>query len=463
MPGKVVIVDDDRSMCEMIESDLRSRGFDSSWYVSADEAFTVLRDKDCDVVLTDLQMPGTDGIALCKMIVTHRPDVPVVVITAFGSLETAVAALRAGAYDFITKPFEMDMLVFTLERAINHRYLQHEIKRLAETVKQARWYEELLGESTPMQELYDLIGRVADSEACVLIRGESGTGKELVARALHKRSRRSTHSFVAVNCAALPETLLESELFGHTRGAFTDAKMERKGLFQQADGGTLWLDEIGAFPMALQPKLLRALEERSVRPVGSDKELPFDVRVITGTNRDLESAVEEGRFRDDLLFRINVIPVEMPPLRSRGCDILLLAQHFLEKFAVRSDKRVVGISEAVGKKLLGYPWPGNVRELRNAIEHAVVLTRHEKVIVEDLPDKIRTYRSSHVLVGSNNPTELLPMEEVERRYIQHVLKAVGGNKTQAARVLGLDRKTLYRKLGHYGAADNDVVSSPKGI
>jgi two-component system response regulator HydG len=458
MPGRVLIVDDDQSMCEMIETDLRKRGFEPSWYLFAEEAFSVLKKEEFNVVLTDLQMPGMDGVDLCERIVANRPDVPVVVITAFGSMETAVAALRAGAYDFITKPIEMDLLAFTLERAIKHCSLQEKVKKLSELVQQYKHFEGLLGQSVPMQNLYDLIARVADSEASILINGESGTGKELVAQALHKQSRRHARPFVAVNCAALPETLLESELFGHTKGAFTDAKAERKGLFLQADGGTLYLDEIGAFPLVLQPKLLRALEERSVRPVGSDREVFFDVRLITGTNRDLESAIEEERFREDLFFRINVIQVELPPLRSRGSDILLLAQHFLEQFAARSNKQVVGMSDNAADKLLGYTWPGNVRELRNAIEHAVALTRYEKIAVEDLPEKIRAYHSSHILIGSNNPTELVPMEEVERRYILHVLKATGGNRTLAARVLGLDRKTLYRKLSRYGAVNNDTVS-----
>ena len=458
MPGRILIVDDDRNMCEMIETDLRGHNFDPSWYLSAEEAFSVLKGEDFDVVLTDLQMPGMNGVELCERIVANQPDVPVVVITAFGSMETAVAALRAGAYDFVTKPIEMDLLAFALERAIKHRSLREKVKKLSELVQQYKHLEGLLGESIPMQNLYDLIARVADSEASILINGESGTGKELVAQALHTQSRRHTRPFVAVNCAALPETLLESELFGHTKGAFTDAKAERKGLFLQADGGTLYLDEIGAFPLTLQPKLLRALEERTVRPVGSDREVSFDVRLITGTNRDLESAIEEERFREDLFFRINVIQVELPPLRSRGSDILLLAQHFLEQFAARSNKHVVGMSDNVAEKLLSYTWPGNVRELRNAIEHAVALTRYEKIAIEDLPEKIRAYHSSHILVGSNNPTELVPMEEVEKRYILHVLKATGGNRTLAARVLGLDRKTLYRKLSRYGAVDNNAVS-----
>jgi len=240
--------------------------------------------------------------------------------------------------------------------------------------------------------------------------------------------------------------LLESELFGHAKGAFTDARSDRKGLFAQAEGGTLFLDEIGELPLTMQPKLLRALEESKVRPVGSDRELPFDARIVTATNRDLETAVEEKRFREDLFFRINVIQLDMPPLRSRGTDTLLLAQHFLGLFAARAGKEVEGLSEAVAEKLLNYSWPGNVRELRNVLERAVALTRYNKLAVEDLPEKIREYRSSQVFIGGEDPSEFVPVEEVESRYIEHVLHAVGGNKTVAARILGLDRKTLYRKL-----------------
>jgi DNA-binding NtrC family response regulator len=248
----------------------------------------------------------------------------------------------------------------------------------------------------------------------------------------------------------VPETLLESELFGHKRGAFTDAKSDRKGLFLQAEGGTLFLDEIGEMPLALQPKLLRALEERCIRALGGDSELSFDARIIAASNRDLESAVEEGRFREDLFYRLNVIPVEVPPLRARGADILLLAQHFIEQYATRFDKRVVGLSPQAAEKLLGYTWPGNVRELRNAIEHAIALTRYEKLAVDDFPEKIRAYHGATVIIGGNNPNELLSLEEMERRYILHALQSVGGNQTHAARILGLNRKTLYRKLQKYG-------------
>jgi two-component system response regulator HydG len=450
MKSRVLIVDDEQSMCELLQADLRLRDYDVAWCTSAEDGLRNLATSAFDVVLTDLKMPQVDGIQFCQRIVANRPDIPVIVMTAFGSLETAIAAIRAGAYDFVTKPVEMDRLALTLQRAVRHRQLQEQIKVLSEAVERTTRFEELLGESPPMQRLYDQIDRIADSEASVLITGESGAGKELVARSLHRRSRRRDKPFVAVNCPALPDTLLESELFGHAKGAFTDARSDRKGLFVQSQGGTLFLDEITEMPLSMQPKLLRALEESAVRPVGGDQEVPFDARILAATNRDLESAVEERGFRKDLYFRINVIQIELPPLRSRGMDILLLAQHFVEQFAAQSGKQVKGISEAMGERLLAYTWPGNVRELRNVIERAVALTRYDKLAVESLPEKIREYRSSQVFIEGDDPSELVPMEEVERRYILHVMRSVGENKTLAARILGLDRKTLYRKLRQYG-------------
>ena len=301
-----------------------------------------------------------------------------------------------------------------------------------------------------MRKLYDQLARIADSEASVLILGESGAGKEVVARAIHQHGPRREKAFIAVNLAALPDTLLESELFGHVKGAFTDARNDRKGLFALAQGGTLFLDEIGEMPLAMQPKLLRALEEGKVRPIGSEKELAVDVRVLAATNRDLETAVEEGRFRKDLYYRIDVIQVDLPPLRARGTDVLLLAQHFIDHYAARAKKQVGRIAEGAAEKLLAYDWPGNVRELRNVIERAVALTRLDHLTLEDLPEKIRDFRGEHVVIGGSDPTELVPLEDVERRYILHVLQCVQGNRSLAARRLGLDRKTLYRKLRQYG-------------
>jgi two-component system response regulator HydG len=448
--GRVLVVDDDRSMCELLDADLGARGFEVMWRTDSAEALAVLATADVDVIVTDLNMAGMSGLELCERIVADRPDVPVVVITAFGSLETAIGAIRVGAYDFITKPFELDALAVALERAVQHRVLRNEVSRLRRVVEDARGFGDLLGASPSMRVLYDLLERVVDSDSSVLISGESGTGKELVARALHRRGRRRSGPFVAVNCAAMPEALLESELFGHVRGAFTDARATRTGLFAQADGGTLFLDEIGELPLALQPKLLRALQERRVRPVGADTEVPFDARLIAATNRDLETAVCEHRFREDLYFRVNVIHVELPPLRARGSDVLLLAQHFVDHHAAQAGKRVTGLSPAAAERLVAYDWPGNVRELQNCIERAMALARFDQIAADDLPEKIRTYRRSHVLVASDDPSELVPLEEVERRYILRVMEAVGGNKTLAAQVLGLDRKTLYRKLERYG-------------
>lgn len=442
----VMIVDDERNMCELIETDLRLRGVASRWYTSATEALAAVHEHDYDVILTDVRMPGTTGLQLCRQLTQTRPDIPVVVMTAFGTLETAVSAMRAGAYDFITKPIEMDLLSITLQRAIEHRRLSEQVRLLESSRVEATRFGEILGQSPVMQKLYGHLSQVAASDAAVLITGESGTGKELVARSLHAGSRRVDKPFVAVNCAALTESLLESELFGHVKGAFTDARGERRGLFLEADGGTLLLDEMGEMPMSMQVKLLRALEERKVRPVGSDREFGFDVRVLAATNRDLETAVADGRFREDLFYRINVIGIELPPLRSRGTDILRLAEHFAAKFATNEHKLVAGFADGVAEKLLSYSWPGNVRELRNVMERAVALTRYDKITLEDLPNKILHFHSGTLFIGGLDPSELVSMEEIERRYIAHVIDMVGGNQSQAARILGLDRKTIYRKL-----------------
>jgi len=445
-----MIVDDERGMRELLQTDLSLRDFAPRGFASAAEAYDVFTREDFDVVLTDLRMPGMDGLEFCRLLVACRPDLPVIVMTAFGNLEAAIAAIRAGAYDFVTKPIGMEMLELILRRAVERRQLHQQIHSLRETLLLAGRFDELLGESLPMLKLYDQLAQIADSDASVLIMGESGTGKELVAKALHRRSRRADKPFVAVNCAALPDTLLESELFGHVKGAFTDARADRRGLFLQAAGGTLFLDEIGEMPLGMQSKLLRALEEGMVRPVGSEKEVAFDARVLAATNRDLETAVEEGRFRKDLYFRIDVIQISLPPLRARGADALLLAQHFIGVCAARAKKQVQGLSEGMGEKLLAYAWPGNVRELRNVIERAVALTRFDKLTLDDLPEKIRDYHSSRVVIDGGDPAELVPLEEVERRYILHVLNSMQGNRTLAARSLGLDRKTLYRKLRQYG-------------
>jgi DNA-binding NtrC family response regulator len=449
MKGKILVVDDDKSMTDVLSERLKRRQFDVTALQSVAEARVAFDTAEPDVVVTDLNMPGQSGIQFCEWVATNRGDVPVIVITAFGSLDTAIAAIRAGAYDFITKPFEIDVLAIALERAIKHRQLRHEVTRLRSLLDATRGLSELLGESPVMKELKELMVRVAGSQASVLITGESGTGKEVVARLLHQQGPRAEHPFVALNCAAMPEHLIESELFGHVRGAFTDAKTDKVGLLVQAHQGTLFLDEIGDMPMSLQPKLLRVLEERKVRPVGGGKEVSFDVRLISATNRDLEDATTQGQFREDLYFRLNVIQIALPPLRARGGDVLLIAQSFVDAFAKQASKAVQGLSPEAAERLLTYAWPGNVRELRNAIERAVALTQHERITVDDLPERIRAYKVSHVLVASQDPEELVNLAEVEKRYIARVLGAVGGNKSTAAKILGIDRTTLYKKLQQY--------------
>jgi two-component system response regulator HydG len=447
---RILLVDDDAPLCETLELGLAKRGYQTASCLSAADAVARLSTDDFDVVVTDLNMRGTGGIELCERIVANRPDIPVIVLTAFGSLDTAVSAIRAGAYDFISKPVELDALAIAIDRAAKHRELREEVRRLRREAVRGEPPARFVGQSSAMRSVYDLIERVADSETTVFVTGESGTGKELVASALHALSRRKDHPFVAINCAAMPEGVLESELFGHTKGAFTDAKNDRPGLFLQAEGGTLFLDEIGDLPVTLQPKLLRVLQERTVRPVGGRSWVPINVRVIAATNRDLESAIEDGRFREDLYYRVNVVHIDLPPLRSRAGDILPLAQHFLRQFAARADKSILGISPAAADKLVAYTWPGNVRELQNCVERSVALARYDHIGVDDLPEKVRAYRSSHVLVAGDDPSELVPMEELERRYIVRVMETVSGNKTAAARILGLDRKRLYRMLDRLG-------------
>ena len=444
MRGHVLLVDDDAAMRETLVAGLDEDGFEVLSVGGAERALNLLRSSPVEAVVTDIRMHGMNGLELCQRVNEVKPKVPVLVMTGFGDMEAAVAAIRAGAYDFLAKPFEAEALTIALDRAIQNYRLNQELRVLQQRLREAQPFEEILGESQEMTALCDLLERAARSDSTVLITGETGSGKELVARALHQRSDRAEGPFVAINCAAVPESLLESELFGHTKGAFTDAKAARPGLLQKARGGTLFLDEVGDMPLILQAKLLRVLQERRVRPVGSDEEVEVDVRIAAATHRDLESAVEEGSFRQDLLYRINVIQLAVPPLRARGNDILLLAQRFLRDHAQRSGRPVTGISADAAAKLLAYDWPGNVRELQNCIERAVALTLHDRLVVEDLPPKVRSWDSSKAKRGSG--VELVPLEQIERRHILHVLDAVDGNKARAAAILRIGRKTLYRKL-----------------
>ncbi len=447
LPGRILVIDDDQSLCELLVEDLSRRGHILSSALRVDEARELLHKEEVDVVLTDLNMPGTSGIDFCAELHANRPDLPVVIMTAFGSLETAIAALRAGAYDFVTKPVDLDLLSITLNRALQHRHLQEKVRLLKDQVRRQQPDDELLGESSALQQLKQQIARIADIDTSVLISGESGTGKELVARALHRQSKRCEGPFVAINCAALPENLLESELFGHVRGAFTDAKEGRKGLFLEANGGTLLLDEIAELPLALQPKLLRVLEDHKIRALGGSQEIDCDVRVLAASHRDLKDAVRSNSFRSDLYYRLNVINLDLPPLRDRGNDILLLALAFIRQLSQRFGKSVNGLAQPAAACLLAYHWPGNVRELHNVIERALALSVHDLLTVEDLPDQVRHPDGAAPLPASLvEPGTVLPLEEMERRYIHQVLNQLDGNRTLAAKLLGVDRKTLYRKL-----------------
>ena len=444
--SSILVVDDERGIRALCGDVLGRAGHEVEAVDSAAGALAAVQRRRFDLVLCDINLPDQDGVSLLPRLLLGEPAPAVLLITAYPSIDTAVRGMKLGARDYLGKPFSPDELRLVVRRALD----EDELRRAHGELTKRLAYGSMIGDSPAMQQLRATIHKVAQSDATVLITGESGTGKELVARALHDKGRRAAGPFVAINCGALPESLLESELFGHARGSFTDARAARAGLLLRANGGTLFLDEIGEAPPGLQAKLLRALEDRRVRPVGGDDERPFDARLVCATNRDLEAEIESGRFRSDLYYRINVIHIELPPLRARGDDVLLLAQRMIEQIAATAGKRVKGIAAPAAEKLLAYAWPGNVRELRNCIERAVVLTRFEEITVADLPEAVQDYRRSRLVLDLDDPGTLPPLEQVERRYILRVLEAVGGHRTRAAEILGLDRKTLYRRLERYG-------------
>ncbi len=444
---KVLLVEDDEDTRTLMLDALKRRGFTVDMVASAQEGLDWVRDHDVDVVVTDIQMPGISGVQLCEQLRERHPHVLAIVLTGLGTYDNAIEAVRSGAYDYLMKPIKIDVLVVALEKAFKHLSVSREVNRLRQAVDLATPIPSIIGSSPAIREMSTMIRRVADTDATVLITGESGTGKELVARAMHDLSpARRNEPFVAINCGAVPPNLLESELFGHVRGAFTDAKSSRPGLFLQAQGGTIFLDEIGEMPLEMQVKLLRVLQQRTVRPVGGDEEVPFLARVVTATNRDLESEVDEQRFREDLFYRINVVAITVPPLRARGGDVLTLAQHLVEKTATRSNKRVPAIDVEAARKLVAYDWPGNVRELENSIERAMALCGSGEILPAHLPAKVINYQPQRLDLSSTVATEMITLDEMERRYVRQVLASVNGNKTHAARVLGIDRRSLYRRL-----------------
>jgi DNA-binding NtrC family response regulator len=442
----ILVVDDDAAQRESLKEDLEHEGFAVSLADGGRAGVERVKQGGIDLVVSDVKMPDLDGLDLLREVHAVDPSLCVIIITGFGSIDTAIRAVKLGAYDYLPKPFETDHLLLIIDKALGERALRSEVVRLREEVNRRDRLDNLIGRSPAMQEVFGLIRRMAGSQASVLVTGDSGTGKELVARAIHAHGPRKARPFVAMNCSAIPETLLESELFGYARGAHSTANTDRQGLLVEADGGTLFLDEM---PLRLQPKLLRVLQDGEVRPLGTNKVERVDVRVIAATNRDLTAHLREGHLREDLYYRLNVVQIHLPPLRARSEDVLPLAEHFLARSAARAGKPLRGFSESAKKIMLSYTFPGNVRELENMVERAVALAEGELVGPDDLPPVMRERKSQDRLSAA--VAQGLTLDQLEREYIERVLESEGGNKTRAALRLGLDRKTLYRKLEEYAA------------
>lgn len=440
-PARILIVDDESSVRDSLQIWFRKDGYEVQVAASAPEAIAAFGHESFDLALLDVRLPGMDGLELHERMRELAPETTVIMITAFASVDTAVRALKQGAFDYVTKPINPEELSHLVARAIDQRRLQAENRQLRGTIDAMVGSQEIVGDSPPMRKVMELIGHVAATDATVLIRGESGTGKELVARAVHAASRRRYAPLVAVNCGGMPESLLESELFGHEKGAFTGADQRRIGKIEAADGGTLFLDEVGAINPKMQVDLLRVLETRVVSRLGSVEPTHVDFRVICATNDDLEEAIHEGRFREDFYYRINVFTIDLPPLRARRSDIPALATHFLERFARQMDKRITGLNSDAMAMLEAYDWPGNVRELSNAIERAIVVGRGPLVEPEDLPLRL----SATVAMASEQS-----LAEMERQHIAAVLERTGGNVSRAAEILKVDRVTVYNKIKKYG-------------
>jgi two-component system response regulator HydG len=441
-PGTVLVVEDDRDMRVLLEDELGAAGWAVVTAANGDEGLSRFREGRVDVVVTDLQMPGMKGDRLLAEVRALERDVPVVIMTAFGTIESAVDAMKGGAYHYLAKPFRIDQLIGTLDRAMEERALRHAL--LERAAAGGEGAPRIVAESPAMRRALELVALAAGADAPVLLLGESGTGKELLAHALHAASARRARPMVTLNCAAIPETLLESQLFGYRRGAFTDAREDRAGVLQEAEGGTVLLDEIGDMPLTLQAKVLRLLQNREIHPLGAAAPVAVDVRLVAATHRNLEALCEEGRFRRDLYYRLNVLPVRVPPLRERPEDLVPLAGHFLAVHGRTTGREGVTVGLEAMELLRRHPWPGNVRELENAILRALVVGSGRTIGPEDLPEQIHPARPGRKGGG------VRPLAEVEREQVLRALRAVGGNKAAAARLLGLDRKTLYRKLEQYG-------------
>jgi len=450
-PTKILVVDDDPGHLTSLKTVIKSWGYAVETADDGDAAIDTVKSTPVDLILMDVRMARINGIQALSNIKAYNPSIPVVIMTAYSSVESAVDALKSGAYDYLIKPLDFEVLKMTIERACEHAGLKQENKALKENLKSNDPMTNIIGRSRPMKKLLEVMAMVAPSEATVLITGESGTGKELIARSLHFNSLRRDKALVVVNCAAIAETLLESELFGHEKGAFTGADRRREGRFMQADGSTIFLDEIGETTSTMQAKLLRVLQEKEIQRVGGEETITVDVRIIAATNRDLDADVAEGRFREDLFYRLNVMNLAVPPLRDRAEDIPLLAQHFLEKFALKNRKTVKGIVPLAMDMLINYDWPGNVRELENAVERAVILLTGEHISEKQLPLNITRHYSEPEAAAAPPTDGNRSLEDIEKAAVLATLNASGGNKAEAARRLGITRKTLHNKLKHYGS------------
>ncbi len=446
----IFICDDEQEILRYLDKLLRASGYSVETFSRGTDLLARLKGSasvSCDMILQDVRMPDLDGLQMLDQLCKSWPDIPVVIMTAHGTIDDAINAIKQGAYDYITKPFPKEKLLGMLERLLDHRRLARENKQLREELQRGSGTaDDIIFRSTAFREVYDLTLQVAESDANILVMGESGTGKELIASALHRNSPRRTKPFVSLNCAALSDTLLESQLFGHVRGAFTGAVMNQKGLLEEADGGTLFLDEIGDVSPAVQAKLLRVTQEKDFIVLGSTRARKVDVRFVAATNKDLMTEVREGRFREDLYYRLNVISINLPPLRERRDDIEPLARHFLKTCTRRMKKEVAGIDEDALQALLQYDWPGNVRELENVMERAVILARSGTITVGLLPLGAR--REASVAAGGT-AAQLIPLDEIERQHITSILKETGFHKSRAAEILGISRKTLDRKIAEY--------------
>jgi two-component system response regulator AtoC len=452
MTRRLLIVDDDEALRESLALVLGAEGYEVALAANGDEALARLEDANPEIVLCDLRMPGADGLALLPEMARRRPDATLILMSAYGTEELALEAMRRGAYDYLAKPFQPSEALLVLRKAHERERLRRRSELLARDVERAVGERPIVAASPGMIEVLELIERAAEYKATVLLTGESGTGKEVLARAIHAQSPRRAEAFVAVNCGAIPETLLESELFGHARGAFTGADRARRGLFVEADGGTLFLDEVGEMPQALQVKLLRVLQEEEVRPLGESKSRRVDVRVIAATARELEAEVAEGRFREDLFYRLNVLRVVVPPLRERREDIPLLVDHFLAQARDTLGKPVRGISDDALARLVSYRWPGNVRELENVIERAVILARDEQLGVRELPANV-VAQDGGIAESAGDLSLRRARRAAETEMIRRALRETDGNRTRAARLLGISHRALLYKLKEYEIRD----------